>query len=185
VSYHNCTAGSNHSAACLLAATGVAEVLAAAAEVVSPAAEVVSPATEVVSPAAQAVSPAAAAFGVFRRFEVTNFDVFLSFFSHGVLPSLFVWFYCLCWITGTEQQLTSANDILFWNQVIEADQFFLPALWPMAYSLSGGRIFFVFRCVHFRAPCYHHSCQLSLCPKMSLRLSFLIRHLRSEDFVIA
>jgi hypothetical protein len=51
----------------------------------------------------------------------------------------------LCWITGTEQQSTSANDILFWNQVIEADQLFFPALCP----LLGGRILFIPRCVHF------------------------------------
>jgi len=47
------------------------------------------------------------------------------------LTFLFWVVYWLCYITGTEQQLTPANDILFWDQVIEADQFFLLALWPL------------------------------------------------------
>jgi hypothetical protein len=49
------------------------------------------------------------------------------FFDFGMLPFL-CW--VVCYVSGTEQQLTPANDVLFWDQVIEADQFFLPALWP-------------------------------------------------------
>jgi hypothetical protein len=52
------------------------------------------------------------------------------FFVFGILTFLF-WVVCwLCYITGTEQQSTPANDVLFWDQVIETDQFFLLALWP-------------------------------------------------------
>ena len=86
-------------------------------------------------------------FGIFLWLQVMDFNgfLFLYCFWHGWL-SFYLGLFCyLCWITGTEQQLTSANDILFWNQVIEADQLFLPTLWP----LLGGRILFIPRCVHF------------------------------------
>jgi hypothetical protein len=56
----------------------------------------------------------------------------------------------LCYVSGTEQQSTPANDIAFWDQVIQTDQFILSALWPL--MISGGRMFFVLRCVHFGIP---------------------------------
>jgi hypothetical protein len=88
-----------------------------------------------------------ATFGVFRRFQITNLDAFLCFFIHS-FPSFLLFFgCCLRWIAGAEQ-LTPANDALLWNQVIETDQFFLPALGPLIRCLSGGRIFFILRCVH-------------------------------------
>jgi len=49
------------------------------------------------------------------------------FFVFGILTFLFWVVYWLCY---TEEQLTPANDVLFWDQVIETDQFFLLALWP-------------------------------------------------------
>jgi hypothetical protein len=55
-------------------------------------------------------------------------------------------------VSGTEQQLTPANDISFRDQVIQTDQFFLPALGPLMLAISGGRILFVVSCVHFRLP---------------------------------
>src|SRR5438552_339303 len=65
--------------------------------------------------AARRFESAAAAFSVFLRFEITNFDVFLIF-THSVLFFLLVRVCCLCWITCAEQQrLTPAHDILFGN----------------------------------------------------------------------
>lgn len=59
----------------------------------------------------------------------------MSFFSFFFFSAILVFLFwvdcCLCCISGAEQQLTPANDILFWDQVIEADQFFLLALWPL------------------------------------------------------
>jgi hypothetical protein len=57
----------------------------------------------------------------------------MFFFVLGIVFTsfLFVRVYCLRWITGTEQQ-SPASDILFWNQIIETDQFFLPALGPLS-----------------------------------------------------
>ena len=72
-----------------------------------------------------------AAFGVFGWFEVTNFDVFLCF-SH-IITFLLIRVCCLCWIARTEQELTPANDILFGYEIVETDQSFLPALWPMTH----------------------------------------------------
>jgi hypothetical protein len=55
---------------------------------------------------------------------------------------------CLCCVSGTEQQLMPACDVLFWNKVIQANQSFFSALWPLIPLLSGGRILFVLRCTH-------------------------------------
>ena len=57
----------------------------------------------------------------------------MFFFVLGIVFTsfLFVRVYCLRWITGTEQQ-SPASDILFWNQIIETDQLFLPALGPLS-----------------------------------------------------
>src|SRR5207247_4494472 len=56
---------------------------------------------------------------------------------------------CFCCVSHTEQQLMPACNVLFWNQVIQANQFIFPALRPLISRLSGGRIFFVLRCTHF------------------------------------
>ncbi len=45
-----------------------------------------------------------------------------------------------------------AFNVLFWNQVIQANQFIFAALGPLISRLSGGRIFFVLRCTHFDFP---------------------------------
>jgi hypothetical protein len=57
------------------------------------------------------VPDAAAALGILRRFQVTYFDVFLCFHI-GSLVVLF-WVTGLRCVSGTEQQLTPANDISF------------------------------------------------------------------------
>jgi hypothetical protein len=91
--------------------------------------------------------PPLASFFGFRSRTLMSFLVF--FFFSSILTFLSWVVCCLCCITGTEQQLTPANDILFWDQVIETDQFFLFALWPLTRWLSGGRISFVLRFAHF------------------------------------
>jgi hypothetical protein len=54
----------------------------------------------------------------------------IFFFALAILVFL-SWVSCLCDVSGTEQQLTPANDILLRDQVIQADQFFFFALWPL------------------------------------------------------
>ncbi len=62
-----------------------------------------------------------AAFGVFVGFEVTNFHFF--FLSHNCLSLSFV---CgLVDVSRTEEQLTAARDVSFWDEVIKLDQLFL------------------------------------------------------------
>ena len=77
----------------------------------------------------------------------------MFFFVVLILVVLLLWVSCLCCISDTyTEQLTPADDISFRNQVIQTDQFFFPALWPLVVCLSGGRILFVVPCVHFRLP---------------------------------
>src|SRR5436309_15539914 len=54
---------------------------------------------------------------------------------------------CLCCVT---EYLMPACNVLLWTQVIQANQLIFPALRPLISCLSGGRIFFVLRCTHFR-----------------------------------
>lgn len=68
------------------------------------------------------------------------------------LVVLLLWVSCLCCTASDTEQLTPAYDVSFGDQVIQTDQFFFPALWPLMVSLSGGRILFVVPCVHFRLP---------------------------------
>ena len=95
--------------------------------------------------------PLVSAFGVFLRFEVTNFDVFLGLFRH--ISAFLFWvigcFCCLDCVSDAEQQLTATSDVLFGDQIIEADQFFLSGLGVGMLWISTRRIFFVFRCTHF------------------------------------
>jgi hypothetical protein len=79
-----------------------------------------APVREAVLARSKCDPPLASFFGFRSRTLMFFFFVFciLTFLS---------WVIC-CF---TEQQLTPANDVLFWDQVIEADQFFLPALWPL------------------------------------------------------
>ncbi len=76
---------------------------------------------------------AAAAFGVFPRLEVTDFCfcfyLFFVFLCSHFYSSFLLW--VVCCVSDTERQLTPAHDILFWDQVIQADQFFFPALGPL------------------------------------------------------
>ena len=56
-------------------------------------------------------------------------------------------------LSGTEQQTLPANDISFWDQVIQTDQLLFSALGPlMIVRSSGGRMFLVTRCVHLWPP---------------------------------
>jgi hypothetical protein len=71
----------------------------------------------------------AAALGVFLWFEILHFDLLFSSAFHLVFLCWVV--YCLCCLSDTEQHLMPACDVLFWNQVIKANQFFFPAPRPL------------------------------------------------------
>ncbi len=74
-----------------------------------------------------------AALGIFFRFQVSDFDRFLGFFSlcHFIFPSYLFWVVCRsCCVSDTEGHLTPALNVLFWNQVVEANQFISCALAP-------------------------------------------------------
>jgi hypothetical protein len=58
----------------------------------------------------------------------------------------------------------AAFNVLFWNQVIQTNQFLFSALRPLISRLSGGRILFVLRCTHFGFLYYHYPCQGSQDP---------------------
>src|ERR1700693_2246072 len=77
------------------------------------------------------------------------------FFDFDILAFLFWVVYCFCWlncVSDAEQKLTAAGNILFWNQIIEADQFFLSASWPGMRWIPGCRVFFCFSVHSLRAP---------------------------------
>jgi hypothetical protein len=71
------------------------------------------------------IAPPLASFFGFRSRTFTDF--FLSFLSVAIL-CFFLFVGCLVDVSRAEQQLTPAQDVFFWNQVIESDQFFLFAL---------------------------------------------------------
>ena len=77
-----------------------------------------------------------AALGIFFRFQVTDFDLCFGFFSlcHFIFSILFVWVVCRCVVfSDTEGHLLSALDVLFWNQIVEANQFIPGALAPFTF----------------------------------------------------
>jgi hypothetical protein len=92
-------------------------------------------ACEAAREAARVAGAAAATLGVFARLEVTDFCFcFYLFFVFVFLRSHFYSSFLLwvvCCVSDTERQLTPAHDILLWDQVIQADQFFFPALGPL------------------------------------------------------
>src|SRR3954453_2509024 len=69
------------------------------------------------------------ALGIFFRFQVTDFDRF-GFFSlcHFYFPSYLFGLFVLCCVGDTERQLTPAFNVLFWNEVVETNQFIFSAL---------------------------------------------------------
>ena len=78
-----------------------------------------------------------AALGIFFRFQVTDFDLCFGFFSlcHFIFSILFVWVVCRCVVfCDTEGHLMpAALNVLFWNQIVEANQFILGALAPFIF----------------------------------------------------
>ena len=72
----------------------------------------------------------------------------LTFFLVGMFLFLFWVTGCLCAVRGTEER-SPADDIAFWDQVIETDQFLFPALLPGMLRIPGGRMFLLFRCTHY------------------------------------
>jgi hypothetical protein len=66
--------------------------------------------------------------------------------------SAFFWVdVCVCFVSNAEQQFPATDDVLFWNQIIKAAQFFFSALRPETGWSSGPGIFLVLRCTHFAA----------------------------------
>jgi hypothetical protein len=64
------------------------------------------------------------------------------------VPFLFPFFVGLCFFSDTEKHLMPALNVLFWNQIVEANQFISRALAPFISWFCGGRILFVLRCIH-------------------------------------
>jgi len=58
------------------------------------------------------------------------------------------WLCCFYRISATEQ-LAATLDVLFRDQVIQANQFTFSVLAPLIFRFSGGRILFDLRCTHF------------------------------------
>ena len=112
----NRTAGSNHGAALLILS-----------------------ATLLVVAACEVACEVAATLGIFHRLEVVDLDLFFSFLSFFVFLHVLgfcCWVICFCCIScvsDTEQVLMPALDVLFWNQVIQANQFIFPALRPLMF----------------------------------------------------
>ena len=68
-----------------------------------------------------------AALGIFFRFQIPDFNLFLGFFS---LRHLFPFFVGLCFFSDTEEHLMAALNVFLWNQIVEANQFICWALAP-------------------------------------------------------
>ncbi len=77
---------------------------------------------------------------------------FLVFFDISVFLFWVVYCFCVLYcVSDAEQKLTTAGDVLFWDQIIEADQSFLFAFGAGMFWIPARRIFFVFRCTHFES----------------------------------
>jgi hypothetical protein len=63
-------------------------------------------------PVGPALGDTNTAFGIFSRFEVTDFDLLGLFLPRHFLFSFLIG---LCCASHTEEQLTPACDVLFWN----------------------------------------------------------------------
>ena len=66
-----------------------------------------------------------------------------------LLTISFGWVVCLRCVTDTEGHLVPSLNVLFWNQVVEANQF---GTLPPFISWFGGRLFFVLRSIHLGSP---------------------------------
>ena len=78
-----------------------------------------------------------ATLGVFFRFQIPDSNLCFAFFSlcHFIFSILFVWVVCRCVVfCDTEGHLMpAALNVLFWNQIVEANQFILGALAPFIF----------------------------------------------------
>ena len=58
----------------------------------------------------------------------------MCFVFFRILLSILCWLVdCLGWVSDTEQQLLPACNVLFWNQVIQTNQFRFAALGPLIF----------------------------------------------------
>jgi hypothetical protein len=85
----------------------------------------------------------------FVSFDGLRSRTFTSFFFFAVaILLLFLFVGCLINVSHAEQISTPAQDVFFWDQVIESDQFILLALLLSSPGLSSRHIFFSFRRTH-------------------------------------
>src|SRR6266496_751805 len=86
-------------------------------------------------------APPLASFDGFRSrtliFLLSFFSAILLFFLRWVVC-------CLCCVVDTEQQLMPVRHVLFWNQVIQTNQFIFPALGPLIPDSPAGAFFLFF-----------------------------------------
>ena len=60
-----------------------------------------------------------AAFCVFTRFQVTDFDVFILLCSHFfIFPFCYLLLVIGCGVSSAEQHFTTTQDVAFWDQVV-------------------------------------------------------------------
>ena len=74
-----------------------------------------------------------AALGVFFRFQIPGFDLSFGFFSlcHFIFLAIYFGLFVVVLVSDTEEHLMPALNVLFWNQVVEANQFISCALAPL------------------------------------------------------
>jgi len=71
-----------------------------------------------------------ATFSIFFWLQVANFDVFLFLVLHVCYLSFAGWIVCVVSV-APNSKLMPARNVLFWNQVIQTNQFIYPALGPL------------------------------------------------------
>ena len=80
--------------------------------------------------AGEVLAGAGATFSIFFWLQVANFDVFLFLVLHVCYLSFAGWIVCVVSV-APNSKLMPARNVLFWNQVIQTNQFIYPALGPL------------------------------------------------------
>ena len=101
--------------------------------------------------------PLASFFGV--RSSIAIAFLFF-FFWFGILAFLCWVVYVVGCAVGTEEQLTAALHILFWNQVVKANQFSLFTSGFFIAGAPGVAIFILRQHILFGMGCYQNACQM-------------------------
>src|SRR5437588_7748414 len=94
---------------------------------------------------------AVAAFGVFRRLQVTHINLLFVFifFTHLTFLSLLVVSLVLGCVSRAEK-LPSPYDLLVWDQVVQTDQLIFRTLLPLSTTLPRICVLFFLRRTHKR-----------------------------------